>query len=99
MDFGPYYESKDKRFQIDLLIQRSDHRIHLVEIKCSDEPVGTEVIPEVRRKLELFPVPKGYSLSPVLISAGGATNSLKKSEFFDEIMELQDFFHPVGRFN
>jgi hypothetical protein len=64
----------------------------LCEIKYDDEEVGTSVIPEVKRKIELFPLPPGYTLETVLISPRGPDRSLRNADFFHHFVRLQDLF-------
>lgn len=54
--------------------------------------MGTEVIPEVKQKIDKIKLARHQTIDPILISANGATKSLKESEFFSDIISLEDFF-------
>jgi AAA+ ATPase superfamily predicted ATPase len=92
IDVSPYFEKSDHQFQIDLVFQRSDQVSTLCEIKYWDQPLSTHVIPEVKRKMELFPLPRGHTLETVLISLYGPTPALREAEFFNDFISLEDFF-------
>lgn len=89
-DYGPYFKKGAEGFQIDLLFKRSDKVITLCELKYHSEPISTKVIPEVKRKAELFPLPKGYTLELALIAPSGAERALKDTEYFHHILTLPD---------
>lgn len=94
LNAAPYYERNDTAFQIDLLFIRSDNIVTICEIKYWNKPVGTSVIPEVKRKMELIPEMKGYSVETALIAPFGADRSLMDSKFFDHIVTLEQIFEP-----
>ncbi len=83
-------------FQIDLMYMRNDNVMTICEIKYRQTKVGTSIIPEFEKKLELLkqelPNVKKATLSKVLITTHGAENSLIKRAYFDRILTLEDLF-------
>lgn len=92
ISFAPLFSLKDNKFQIDLIFKR-DKNIHTVcEIKYSENPITTSVIPEVKRKLELLPCQKSDTIETMLITPFGADQSLQQSDYFHHIINLNDIF-------
>jgi AAA+ ATPase superfamily predicted ATPase len=87
---APYFQKGDNAFQIDCIFLRSDKVYTVCEIKYSNKPVTTAVIPEVKRKLELLPVPRSYSVETALISLYGPDKALSDAQFFDYAVTLDD---------
>lgn len=88
---GPLF-SKKLGFQFDLVFYRSDKTISLCEIKYNELPLDTEVVKDFNNKLNKFLPPKGYSLEKILITKNGISNSLKKLDCFDHILEAKELF-------
>jgi AAA+ ATPase superfamily predicted ATPase len=93
LSYGPAFARGKDGYQIDLLFERSDHVITLCELKYHNQPVETDVIPQVLKKAQLFKTPKGHSLEYGLISPMGATKSLVASRFFHHIIDEKDLFN------
>jgi AAA+ ATPase superfamily predicted ATPase len=92
-EVGPYFERKDTGgFQIDLLIKRNDHTWTICECKYYEKPVGVEIIKEFQKKLSRIEVPRGISIEKVLITVNGADASVKKLEYFNHILQIEDLF-------
>ncbi len=93
---GSFYNratnSVDPNFQIDLLFDRDDKVITICEIKYLQNKVGSEVIDEFSKKLDLFPNPKNKTVCKVLITVNGASDTLVNRNYFDDILELKDFY-------
>ncbi|MBI1871297.1 MAG: hypothetical protein HYS07_08910, partial [Chlamydiae bacterium] len=62
------------------------------EIKYTEAAVGTEVINEMDRKLELLLNPKKKSIQRILIAPFGATKALDERHYFDRIITLKEIF-------
>lgn len=90
--FGPYFSRGDKAFQVDLIFRRTDKVITLCEIKYQNKPISTQIIAEVKRKCELIKVPRGYNLEKALITTHGVDQALRDSEFFEHILQIEDYF-------
>jgi hypothetical protein len=88
--YGSHFGKEDQKSQIDLIFERSDKVYTLCEIKYYDKPVETSVIPEVRRKCELFQLPRGYTLETALISRHGPDRSLKSADFFNHYLSAKE---------
>ncbi len=90
---GPFFQqrrSESRGLQIDWLIMRRDGVWTMVEYKYHTAPVGTEAVSEVKQKLERLPIPDGISVEPVLISASGTTDAVKRSRYFAHVLGLHD---------
>lgn len=92
MQWGPYFQQSDQRFQIDLVYVRQDQVITVCEIKYHAEPIGVEIVHEVERKCRLIKVPRGYTLEKALISRFGPDDSLMKLKYFHHHITTDDFF-------
>ena len=99
LQLGPYFTqaSRSKNgqstgVQVDLMIILKKKRILICECKFTKDPVGMFVISEMQNKIKKLKIPKNYSISPVLISANGATKEVISSEFFDFILKLEVFY-------
>jgi hypothetical protein len=89
--FGSYF-SKSK-VQVDLIYIRSDNTISVCEAKFHSKPVSTQIIPEFQKKLACLPIPSKYSVHKILITASGATDSLRDAEYFDVILDAKDLLY------
>ncbi|MBI1870764.1 MAG: hypothetical protein HYS07_06200, partial [Chlamydiae bacterium] len=76
---GPFFSRRTDElnpgYQIDLLFDRDDKVLTVCEIKYTEAAVGTEVINEMDRKLELLLNPKKKSIQRILIAPFGATKA------------------------
>ncbi len=86
----PHFGKGDRRFQIDLLFQRSDNVITVCEIKHLTKPVDKSVMAEVERKCDLLEVPRGYTIERALISLYGPSETLRETGYFDHSVTLED---------
>ena len=50
-----------------------------------------EIIKEMRKKIESFHLPKGFSCRPVLIHVNGAHEDVINSGFFSDIIDFSQF--------
>ncbi len=92
---SPYFQTKTssrKGCQIDLMIQTKHNTLYVCEIKFSKNEVESEVIREVQQKISRMLVPKNFSLRPVLIHAGGVSESLLEADFFSHIIDFGELF-------
>lgn len=92
ISFAPLFSSKDEKFQIDLIYKRSNKIYTVCEIKFSDVPISTAIIPEVKRKLNLFPHKVTDTIETMLISPLGADQALEQSQFFHHVISLKEIF-------
>ncbi len=88
---GPYFRRDTKGIQVDLVFERADKVITMIEVKYTDAPVGVKVIESFEKKAALFPT-KGRRIEKVLISASGADNALERKGYFDVVLKLSDIF-------
>jgi len=98
--FGPYFRapSRDKTgLQVDLLFSRADNVITLCEMKCSVSPIGTGVVKEVERKVELlqraFP---SKTIQRVLVIHGEPSRDLVRTGYFYRIINSAELLPPAA---
>lgn len=77
--------------QIDYLIQDRFNSLTLCEVKFSKEPIGMEIIAEMKEKMARLYTPRQFSLRPVLIHVNGVSDALLESEFFASILDFGQF--------
>ena len=90
INYGPYFEKSDNSFQIDLLYQTADKVIVVCEIKYHNREISRKVINEMKRKLSLLRIPRGFSTQTALISLYGPDEGLRDANFFDHYFTLKN---------
>lgn len=93
---GPYFAPARKKgdgVQADLVFDRADDVVTLCEMKCSNSPIGTDIIAEVERKVALIePIADGKTIQRVLILYGRATKNLLDQGYFYRIIDAPATF-------
>ena len=87
---NPFFQRPTKNIkgcQIDYLIQNRNN-LFICEIKFSRNPIGREVIEEVKEKTRRISLPRGYSFWPVLIHVNGVTDAVIESDYFCKIIDF-----------
>lgn len=92
-DHGSWFRRSHLRegVQVDLLFKRADRVLTLCEVKFRDR-VGTEVIEEVERKMNLLQGFEGYAVEKVLISVTPPAEKLGREGYFARILTIEDLF-------
>jgi hypothetical protein len=93
---NPYYQrqtTRHKGCQIDYLIQTKLNTLFVCEIRFSKNDIRSNVIQEVREKIQRLVIPKGFSCVPVLIYMGGITSEIIDSEFFIECIDFSEYLN------
>ena len=91
--YGPYYQRVGQnKHQIDLLFKRDDRVLTVCEVKYRESPPGTELIKQFEQKLELIKGIKKHTIQKVLISPNGCDSSLKRKNYFDYIINIEDLY-------
>lgn len=88
---NPFFQkttTKQPGCQIDYMIQTKFDTLYVCEIKSSKNPIGLEVVEEVRRKIKRLKLPKGFSVRPVLIHSNHITEDVTESDFFSSIIDF-----------
>ena len=75
-----------------MIFDRDDRVITLCEMKYAQAKIGTGIIEEFERKLELFPNQQRKTLQKVLVTTEGANDSLLTRHYFDYVITLDDLF-------
>jgi AAA+ ATPase superfamily predicted ATPase len=90
---NPYFQSKTTKApgcQIDYLIQTRFKNLYICEIKFSHRPIGSDVVKEVKDKIEALKVPKGIACLPVLIHLNGVKQGVREAGFFAHILNFNE---------
>ncbi|MCP4754577.1 MAG: hypothetical protein GY866_27150 [Proteobacteria bacterium] len=94
--FGPYYESPNKEtegVQIDIVFDRKNNVITLIEAKFSRNPIGTSIIRDIERKAAVLNRKFAKkTIQRVLISHSKPTSDLVASGYFYRIIRPEEFF-------
>jgi hypothetical protein len=94
---GSFFHKAAKGFQIDLLIERADHTLIVVEAKYATSPLKTTVASQVNEKIErmieAFPKYKSYTIRKLLVVSDAAFVPLLLREQFDFMISAEDFFY------
>lgn len=96
---SPYFQNAAKRnkgaCQIDLLIETTFSGLYVCEIKFRKK-IGTSVIKEVQRKIDVLKKPKNISIRPILIYSGELSETIEESGVFDKIISFDDLLETGG---
>lgn len=93
--FAPFFASKDKKFQIDLIYKRSQNVITVAEIKYHADAVGTSIVPEMENKLSLLKLGKKCTIERMLIAPMGADKHLLATGYFHHVIDMKTLFNSV----
>ncbi|MFI5343242.1 MAG: ATP-binding protein [Chlamydiales bacterium] len=91
---NPYFQRKTQSkggVQIDYLIQTRYNTLYICEIKFCKEPIGMEIINEMKQKLEKLVLPRGFSTRLVLLHVNGVKEEVRDEEFFSHIIDFGQF--------
>ncbi len=92
---NPYFQRpqlRKKGCQIDYLIQTKTNVLYACEIKFSKEEVKSDVIDQMRQKIDNFYLPRGFSIMPVLVHVNGVSESISEQEYFSHIINFAELF-------
>ncbi len=81
--------------QIDYMIQTRFNNLYICEIKFSRNLVRTNVINEMKSKIDRLELPKNYSYRPVLIHVNGVEDEIVSCEFFANIIDFGSLLKAV----
>ena len=93
---GPYRQSRTTRTkgcQVDYLLQTRSNNLFVCEFKFKRREIGTEVIDEVRERMDRLSIPRGFAKIPVLFHIGGVSNAVLDSRFFYRTIDITDFLY------
>lgn len=88
---NPYFQNQTSEqlgCQIDYLIKTKFDTLYVCEIKFSKNPIGSEVIAEVQKKIERIKYSRQLSCRPVLIHASSITLELEEADYFASIIDV-----------
>ncbi len=88
---NPFFQRATNRIpgcQIDYLIQTKFGGLYACEIKFSKQPIGANIIRDMKKKLSNLRYPRGFSCRPVLIHANGVHEDVIDSNYFAAIIDF-----------
>lgn len=88
---GAFFQRKTARMkgcQIDYLIQTKLGVLYLCEIKFTRNTIRSNIIDEVKNKMDRLSTPKNMSIIPVLIHIGDVHDDVIDSQFFSKIIDI-----------
>ncbi len=91
---GPFLQpqtKKQKKCQVDLIIQTKFNNLFVCEIKFERGPVKKAVIKEMQEKIKRLKIPKGFSIRLVLMHVNGVDDSVIDSDYFSKIIDFGQF--------
>ena len=91
---NPFFQRKtahQRGCQIDYLVQTRFQLLFPCEIKFSRNEIKIDIIEEMKEKLKRFILPRGFSLSPVLIHVNGVDDAVADSNYFSHIIDFSTF--------
>ncbi|MBN2803993.1 MAG: ATP-binding protein [Deltaproteobacteria bacterium] len=96
-NFGPYYRSSEdfeNGVQIDMLYDRADNILTLIEAKYTSGIISTNIIPQIEKKINHIKkkFPK-KTVQPVLIVEGEVSDKLKNALYFYKIIKASSLLN------
>jgi hypothetical protein len=64
------------------------YALHVLDIRFSRNPIPSDVIGEVRDKIDALVVPRNKSVRPALVHVNGAADSVVDVDYFDKIVDF-----------
>ncbi len=90
---NPYFQTPTNRrrgCQIDYMIQTKFNNLYVCEIKFYKTPIDFNIIEEVQHKIKSLVKPRNFSCRPVLIHVNGVSDAVIDSDFFSNIIGIDD---------
>jgi len=90
---NPFLQRKTaltKGCQIDYMIQTKYKNLYACEVKFSRNPVNTNVIEDMREKINRLALPRGLAVLPILIHVNGVAESVTAKDYFYSVIDFGD---------
>lgn len=91
---NPYLQRatvKKKGCQIDYLVQTRTNNLFVCEFKCARQEIGTEIMDEMREKINRLEMPRGIAAVPVLFHLGEVAESVYSQRYFYRIIDIGEW--------
>jgi AAA+ ATPase superfamily predicted ATPase len=88
---GPFFQNattKQAGCQIDYMIQTRFHNLYICEVKFSKNPIGLNILKEMKDKIARLKIPRFCSIRPILIHVNGVVDGVLNDEYFDKVIDF-----------
>ncbi len=95
---NPYIQTATKKHrgcQIDYLIQTVTNNLFVCEFKFNRRELDSDIIDELKEKIDRLNVPKNYSKIPVLIHFGGISNAADEKQYFFRTIDINHLMEDL----
>ncbi len=100
LDYGPFFRQGSRKapakgrtaeegLQIDILLKRRGDVLTVIECKFRNQPIGPNVVSQMKKKIALLKAPRGFTIERILISAGDVSDAVIHSGYFHQIAGLE----------
>lgn len=93
---NPFFQRKtstQQGCQVDYLIQTRFNVLFVCEVKFSKREIKSDIIPEMKEKLNRLNILKGFASCPVLIHVNGVEDAVVESNYFTHIIDFSQLLH------
>lgn len=93
---NPFFQRKtvsNSGCQIDYLIQTRFNMLYACEVKFSKKEIQSDIIKEMKDKLDRLSLPRGFACCPVLIHVNGVNERVADSNYFSHVIDFSDFLN------
>nr|MBA3814824.1 ATPase [Alphaproteobacteria bacterium] len=90
---NPFFQRKTANqpgCQIDYLIQTRFNVLYACEVKFSRKEITSDIIKEMKDKLERLTMPKGFACCPILIHVNGVNDGVLESNYFSNVIDFSE---------
>lgn len=90
---NPFFQRKTTTqagCQIDYPIQTRFNMLYACEVKFSKKEITSDIIKEMKDKLNRLTIPKGFASSSILLHVNGVNDSVIESNYFSTIIDFSD---------
>jgi len=93
---NPFIQSATRQqagCQVDYLIQTKYKNLYVVEVKFSQNTIGSKAIKEVQSKINRLVKPREMAVIPVLIHVNGVSESVLEADYFYRIIDFREMLN------
>ncbi len=93
---NPFFQRKTVTHagcQIDYLIQTRFNVLFACEIKFSKREIKSDIVQEMKDKLNRLTLPRGFACCPVLIHVNGMDEAVMESNYFTHVIDFSELLY------